>query len=122
MRRTKLLTAAALLAALLCLTGCQDTDSAKPEPAATAAMPELTAAPATEPPTGPTAAPELTATPGIYGGTVLFYNPNGGSFYHLDQNCSRVGDKYLPLMGHFTYDQLNEGRYQVLKPWRTAQA
>ena len=118
MKRTKLLTAAALtLAAMLCLTGCQ---GANPQGASQTAIPAVAPAviqpPALQATAVPTAVTEATATPGVYGGTVLFYNPFGGEYYHLDQNCSRVGDKYLPLMGHFTYDKLDEGPYQSLKP------
>ncbi len=118
MKMTKrLVPAAALVLALLCLAGCQnaeppvtkgqdlwaaETAAATPSPA-----PEATEAPA---------APDATETPGVYGGTLLFYNPTGGEYYHLDQNCSKVGGKYLPLQGHFTYDRLNDAPYQNLKP------
>ena len=115
MKKTKRLAAAVLtLAALLCLAGCRGAEPAQP-----AMTPEVPAVTVPSPPqqtAAPAAAPEATATPGVYGGTVLFYNPSGGEFYHLDQNCGRVGAKYLPLMGHFTYDKVNEGPYQNLKP------
>lgn len=59
---------------------------------------------------------EPTQTPKVYGKTVLYYNPTGGAYYHLDRNCKRIAEKYLPLQGHFTYDELNDEEYRYLKP------
>ncbi len=53
-----------------------------------------------------TEAPRMTATPVPAGTTTLYYNENGGSYYHLDQNCSSVNDEYLPLTGTFLYSDL----------------
>ena len=36
----------------------------------------------------------------------LFYNPEGGQYYHADAYCSSVRDQYLPLTG-FTYAELD---------------
>ena len=47
--------------------------------------------------------------------TPLYRNPDGGSNYHLDQNCSGVKEKFLPLTGDFTYADL-DGEYSRLKP------
>ena len=47
---------------------------------------------------------------------VLYYNPDGGSYYHASANCSKVAIKYLPLKGQFIYSQLNEPQYKDLKP------
>ena len=44
----------------------------------------------------------------------LYYNPDGGSYYHTDQNCSSTSIKYLPLKGSFRYSQL--GNYPNLQP------
>ena len=47
--------------------------------------------------------------------TALFRNPDGGSNYHLDQNCSGVKEKFLPLEGGFTYADL-DGEFKKLTP------
>jgi hypothetical protein len=39
--------------------------------------------------------PEATATPNPK--MKLYYNKDGGEFYHADANCSKVNAKYLPL-------------------------
>ena len=49
-------------------------------------------------------------------GTLLYYSPEGGEYYHLDQNCKRVNPKYLPLQGSFLYSELNDEPYRELKP------
>ena len=46
----------------------------------------------------------------------LYRNPDGGSSYHLDQNCPGVKDKFLPLEGGFTYGDLESDTYKKLKP------
>ncbi|MDD2649013.1 MAG: hypothetical protein PHI27_02095 [Eubacteriales bacterium] len=48
--------------------------------------------------------------------TLLYYNPDGGSYYHVDANCSSVGTKYRPLTGTITYSQLSGEPYNKLKP------
>lgn len=48
--------------------------------------------------------------------TPLYRNPNGGSNYHLDQNCSGVRAKFLPLEGGFTYGDLDSAEYKKLTP------
>ena len=63
-----------------------------------------------------TATPGPTETPAIYANTILYYNPSGGEFYHLDQNCKRINERYLPLQGHFTYAELGNDPYNKLKP------
>ena len=47
--------------------------------------------------------------------TPLYRNPNGGSNYHLDQNCDGVKEKFLPLTGDFTYADL-DGEFKKLTP------
>ena len=49
-------------------------------------------------------------------GMVLYYVPEGGSYYHVDQNCKTVHPKYRPIQGHFTEDRLNDEPYSVLQP------
>ena len=63
-----------------------------------------------------TEVPEQTATPAVYSNTILYYNPSGGEYYHLDQNCRRIAEKFLPLKGRFTYAELNDEKYKDLKP------
>ena len=46
----------------------------------------------------------------------LYRNPDGGSNYHIDQNCSGVKDKFLPLEGGFTYADLDTDAYKKLTP------
>ena len=46
----------------------------------------------------------------------LYRNPDGGSNYHLDQNCSGVRDKFLPLTGDFTYGDLDSDAFKKLTP------
>ncbi len=60
--------------------------------------------------------PAPTSTPAIDANTMLYYNPSGGEYYHLDQNCRRINERYLPLQGHFKYSELNKDPYNKLKP------
>ena len=54
--------------------------------------------------------------PAASANTILYYNPDGGSKYHLDQNCKSIHAKYLPLKGHFTYGEINKDEYKNLSP------
>lgn len=45
--------------------------------------------------------------------TQLYYNPEGGTYYHSDANCSDVKAKFLPLSG-FTYGQLEDDTFASL--------
>ena len=62
------------------------------------------------------ATPTPTAEPTVSSSTVLYYNPDGGSKYHLDQNCKSTHAKYLPMKGHFTYGEINNDKYKNLSP------
>ena len=62
----------------------------------------------------PTPAP--TETPAVYATTVLYYNPKGGEYYHLDPNCKIINPKFLPLGGSFTYGEIDSDAYKNLKP------
>lgn len=46
----------------------------------------------------------------------LYYNPDGGKFYHLDQNCSSIKDRFLPLKGQMNYLELDSDAFQKLTP------
>lgn len=48
--------------------------------------------------------------------TVLYYNPQGGQYYHADQNCSSIKSRYLPLQGSVTYAELDDPAYSALTP------
>ena len=45
----------------------------------------------------------------------LYYNPDGGQYYHSTANCSSVKDRFLPLTG-FTYGELDTGSFAELTP------
>lgn len=45
----------------------------------------------------------------------LYYNPEGGQYYHSDERCKGVKEKYLPLAG-FTYGELDSSKYAQLEP------
>ena len=62
------------------------------------------------------ATPTPTVEPAVSGSTVLYYNPDGGTKYHLDQNCKSTHAKYLPMKGHFTYAEVNDDKYKDLSP------
>ncbi len=61
--------------------------------------------------TTPTQPPLYTGTPA----TVLYYNANGGSMYHLDPDCPSVGKKYKP-MASFMFVDLDQAPYNALRP------
>jgi len=45
----------------------------------------------------------------------LYYNPNGGQYYHENQNCPSVKSRFLPL-SPFTYGQLDSDAFSKLTP------
>ena len=45
----------------------------------------------------------------------LYYNPNGGQYYHENQNCPSVKSRFLPLTA-FTYGELDSGSFAKLTP------
>ena len=49
-------------------------------------------------------------------GTVLYYNPDGGTMYHIDAYCESARKEFLPFKGHFTFAQINDPAYKDLKP------
>lgn len=46
----------------------------------------------------------------------LYYNRDGGSYYHATANCSSIRSKYLPLKGIFKYSEIDTGDYAKLEP------
>ena len=45
--------------------------------------------------------------------TALYYNPDGGSYYHATANCPGVKKQYLPMTA-FTYAELETGHFASL--------
>jgi hypothetical protein len=52
--------------------------------------------------------------------TPMYYNPKGGQYYHVDQYCYSVKDRYLPLT-ETPYESL-DGEFIKLKPCTTCGA
>lgn len=73
--------------------------SNEPEATATPASAYITQPPTPEPAEGPN--------------QVLYYNPNGGSRYHIDPDCSSVAAAYKPMTS-FTYGELDNEPYSEL--------
>lgn len=46
---------------------------------------------------------------------LIYYNPEGGSYYHIDPNCSKVGPQYRPLKGVIKWPQIYEEPYKNLE-------
>ena len=63
--------------------------------------------------TVPTSVPEPTAVPSAT--TQLYYNPDGGQYYHAVPDCSKVAKKYIPLTA-FYYADLNSSSFKNLLP------
>ena len=59
----------------------------------------------------PTQAP--TEAPTISANTYLYYNPDGGLYYHAQENCRSVAEEYLPLKA-FYYSDLNNTTFKNL--------
>ena len=76
--------------------------------------------PTDEPTDEPTATPTPTAA--VSGDTVLYYNPDGGSMYHADPNCSSINKKYTPLKGSFKFSEINDSKYSKLTRCSTCNA
>lgn len=63
-----------------------------------------------------TEAPSPTPTAAVYADTILYYNPNGGKYYHFVADCTQISPKYLPLKGTFKYSEINDDKYKDLQP------
>ena len=63
-----------------------------------------------------TVTPSPSPTPFINANTPLYYNPDGGTKYHMDPYCKSTHQKYLPFKGVFSYSQLNQAPYNALSP------
>lgn len=56
------------------------------------------------------------AVPAVRSDTILYYNQDGGEFYHFDPNCDSVGSKYKPLTAMFYYRDVSSETFKNLKP------
>ncbi len=60
-------------------------------------------------------APGATDAPDA-GETLLYWNSNGGEYYHLDPDCKRVHPSFRPLQESFPLTDLDQEAYRDLKP------
>lgn len=56
--------------------------------------------------------PLFTGAPNL----VLYYNPDGGSRYHIDPNCSSTNKKFCPMKGQFYFSEVNDPQYSRFTP------
>ena len=71
--------------------------------------------PTPDPNTTPTPTPEPTPTPTPGPKTKIYYNKDGGKYYHAEAECSTVAKEYLPLAS-FQYKDINKSPYTRLVP------
>lgn len=62
---------------------------------------------------GTTISPTATPTPSDANATILYYNADGGKYYHAMANCPAVNEKYWPL-DEFYYTDLNTAKFKNL--------
>lgn len=62
-----------------------------------------------------TIAPTAEPTP-AGSGQILYYNENGGKYYHTDRTCPAVSSEYWPLTGKIPIELLNSAEYSKLLP------
>ena len=75
----------------------------------------LQSTPTPDPNMTPTPSPVPTPTPKPGAKTKLYYNKDGGKYYHADAECPTVAKEYLPLAS-FTYGNINKSPYTRLVP------
>ena len=46
---------------------------------------------------------------------LIYYNPEGGTFYHINPNCESVNPKYRPLSGVIKWSQIENDPYDKLE-------
>ena len=46
---------------------------------------------------------------------LIYYNPEGGTYYHIDPNCESVNPKYRPLSGVIKWSQIEDDPYDKLE-------
>ncbi len=47
---------------------------------------------------------------------MLWYNKDGGKYYHAEKECPEINEKYYESMASFKYSQLNEAPFKELLP------
>lgn len=52
----------------------------------------------------------------------LYYNPNGGRYFHTQPNCDSIDPKYWDGMASFMGDELNDAPYNALRPCQMCDA
>ena len=68
------------------------------------------------------ATPSPTPAPTVNPQMVLYYNPDGGQYYHIDPYCNSVSKEYQPLKGTFYFSELDNADYRTLKRCRECHA
>lgn len=76
---------------------------------------QVPSTPTPDPNATPEPTPEPTPTPTPGPKTKLYYNKDGGKYYHADPECYTVAKEFLPLAS-FTYGNLNKSPYTKLQP------
>lgn len=56
-----------------------------------------------------------TDTPGPQSGITVYYNEDGGKYYHANRTCEAVRSEYWPLTA-FSFDLINSQPFKNLKP------
>ena len=46
---------------------------------------------------------------------LIYYNPEGGTYYHIDPNCESLNPKYRPLSGVIKWSQIEDEPYDKLE-------
>lgn len=46
---------------------------------------------------------------------LIYYNPEGGTYYHIDPNCESLDPKYRPLSGVIKWSQIEDDPYDKLE-------
>ena len=54
--------------------------------------------------------------------TVLYYNADGGKYYHINPDCSSIAAKYRPLTATFYYRDVSSTKFKNLIPCSECQA
>lgn len=49
----------------------------------------------------------------------LYFNPDNGQYYHSDERCSSIRDRFLPLKGSMSYAELDDAAYEKLTPCKS---
>lgn len=61
-----------------------------------------------------TIAPTATPSPESGSGITVYYNADGGKYYHAVQNCPKVREEYWGTLTAFSFDLINSQKYKEL--------